>query len=221
MDRLMRAACLAVALLISACSGGNGTVGTSAAASVDGVPTVHAVSPQTSYRCSVPPATGHPSVSDRSVLRRLHGRHAEHSARECAAIRRANQAAVNALDGFSTTAVIRARFGGALNPASFNAQSVIVLQVTIDNVTKATTGVVQPLVFGIDYTVGLGTESGMGNTDPGNPANTSARPQQRRNQQRLPGVSDQGHNRRQWSCNNPRQGLRQHPGRAAHLFSHY
>jgi hypothetical protein len=75
-----------------------------------------------------------------------------------------NQAAINALDGFSTTAVIRARFGGALNPASFTAGSVIVVQVTIDNTTKATTGVVQPLVFGTDYTVGVGPEAGVGNT---------------------------------------------------------
>ncbi|MDB6089549.1 MAG: Extracellular lipase, Pla/cef family [Gammaproteobacteria bacterium] len=75
-----------------------------------------------------------------------------------------NQAAVNALDGFSTTAVIRAGFGGALNPASFTASSVIVVQVTIDNTTKATTGVVQPLVFGTDYTVGVGPEAGVGSS---------------------------------------------------------
>src|SRR5437762_11971606 len=36
-----------------------------------------------------------------------------------------NQDAVNALDGFSTTAVIRARLGGALNPASLTAASVL------------------------------------------------------------------------------------------------
>jgi pimeloyl-ACP methyl ester carboxylesterase len=75
-----------------------------------------------------------------------------------------SQAAINALDGFSTTAVIRARFGGPLDPTSFTASSVIVLQVTIDNTTRATTGVVKPLVFGTDYTVGLGPETGVGNT---------------------------------------------------------
>src|ERR1700719_78621 len=76
-----------------------------------------------------------------------------------------NQAAVNALDGFSTTAVIRERFGGALNPASFTAASVIVMPVTTDNFTKATTGVLgAPLVPGTDYTAALATDSGVGPT---------------------------------------------------------
>ena len=75
-----------------------------------------------------------------------------------------NQAAINALDGFSTTAVIRARFGGPVDPTTFNAASVIVLQVTIDNATKATTGVVRPLSYGVDYTTGLGPETGVGAT---------------------------------------------------------
>ena len=74
------------------------------------------------------------------------------------------QSAINALDGFSTTAAIRARFGGPLDPASFAASSVVVVQVTIDNTTRATTGVVRPLVFGTDYTVGVGPEAGVGNT---------------------------------------------------------
>jgi len=176
MDRLMRAACLAMALFISACSGGNGTVSTSAAASVDGVPTVHAILPQTSTAALFQPLQGilpYPTdlyfagstdgtlnIQPENALAHFG---LAHSGRGHPGLR-PGQAAINALDGFSTTAVIRARFGGALNPASFNAQSVIVLQVTIDNVTKATTGVVQPLVFGIDYTVGLGTESGVGNT---------------------------------------------------------
>jgi pimeloyl-ACP methyl ester carboxylesterase len=73
------------------------------------------------------------------------------------------QAAVNSLDGFSTTAVIRARFSGSIDPASFTAESVIVLQVAIDNVTKAVTGLVRPLLSGIDYTTGVGSESGVGN----------------------------------------------------------
>jgi pimeloyl-ACP methyl ester carboxylesterase len=166
MDRLMRAACLAVALVISACSGGNGTVGTSAAASVAGAPTVHAVSRQTSTAALFQPLQGIlPYPTDLYFAGSTDGTlniQPENALGHYGLT--ANQAAVNALDGFSTTAVIRARFAGALNPASFNAQSVIVLQVTIDNATKATTGVVQPLVFGIDYTVGPGTESGVGNT---------------------------------------------------------
>jgi pimeloyl-ACP methyl ester carboxylesterase len=75
-----------------------------------------------------------------------------------------NQAAINALDGFSTTSVIRARFGGPIDPTSLTASSVIMVQVTIDNTTRATTGVVRPLVFGTDYTAGLATDAGVGNT---------------------------------------------------------
>src|SRR6202035_5940276 len=70
-----------------------------------------------------------------------------------------NQAAINALDGFSTTAVIRERFGGALNPASFTAASIIIIPVTTDNLTKATTGVLgAPLVLNTDFSAGLGAE---------------------------------------------------------------
>jgi pimeloyl-ACP methyl ester carboxylesterase len=76
-----------------------------------------------------------------------------------------NQAAVNALDGFSTTAVIRERFGGALNPTSFTAASIIIVPVTTDNLTKATTGVLgAPLVLNTDFSAGLGTEAGVGPT---------------------------------------------------------
>jgi hypothetical protein len=76
-----------------------------------------------------------------------------------------NQAAVNALDGFSTTAVIRERFGGALNPASLTAASIIIVPVTTDNLTKATTGVLgAPLTLGTDFTAGLAPEVGVGAT---------------------------------------------------------
>src|SRR5204862_7352667 len=73
-----------------------------------------------------------------------------------------NQAAVNALDGFSTTAVIRERFGGALNPASFTAASIIIVPVTTDNQTKATTGVLgAPLTRGTDFSAALGQAVGI------------------------------------------------------------
>jgi len=72
--------------------------------------------------------------------------------------------ALNSIDGFSTTAVIRQRFAGALKPASINAASVIVVQVTIDNTTRATTGVVRPLLYGTDYTAALAPDQGSGNT---------------------------------------------------------
>lgn len=74
------------------------------------------------------------------------------------------QSSLNALDGFSTTAVIRARFGGPLDPQSLTASSVRVLQVTVDNATKATTGVTRPLIQDVDYTVGVATDAGVGNT---------------------------------------------------------
>lgn len=80
-----------------------------------------------------------------------------------------NQAGLNALDGFSTTAPIRARFAGAIDPTSLTATSVRVIQVEIDNSTKATTGVVRPLVIGTDpavadVSVGVAADAGVGNT---------------------------------------------------------
>jgi pimeloyl-ACP methyl ester carboxylesterase len=76
-----------------------------------------------------------------------------------------NQAAVNALDGFSTTAVIRERFQGALNPASFTATSIVIVPVVTSNTTKATTGVAgKPLMLGTDFTAALATDAGVGNT---------------------------------------------------------
>jgi pimeloyl-ACP methyl ester carboxylesterase len=74
-----------------------------------------------------------------------------------------NQAAVNALDGFSTTAVIRERFGGALNPASFTAGSIIIVPVSTSNTTKATTGVLgTPLTLGTDFSAALASDALVG-----------------------------------------------------------
>ncbi len=81
-----------------------------------------------------------------------------------------NQAGLNALDGYSTTAVIRARFAGAIDPDSLTAGSVTVIPVQIDNATKATVGVAgAPLVIGTDpavadIRVGLASDAGVGNT---------------------------------------------------------
>jgi len=162
MDRVLRAAAVAVALLISACSGGEGTVGVTDTTSGNVNPTVASVA----RRMTSTPALFQPL---KGILPYPTDLYFAGSTDGTLNIQPANgllpsQPPVNALDGFSTTAVIRARFGGALNPTSFSAQSVIVLQVTIDNATKATTSVLQPLAFGIDYTVGLGTESAVGNT---------------------------------------------------------
>src|SRR5205085_10384853 len=68
-----------------------------------------------------------------------------------------SQAAVNALDGFSTTAVIRERFGGALTPASFTAASIIIVPVITDNLSKATTAALAaPLTLATYFSAGLG-----------------------------------------------------------------
>ncbi|MBV8783188.1 MAG: hypothetical protein JOZ67_03270 [Gammaproteobacteria bacterium] len=73
--------------------------------------------------------------------------------------------AVNGLDGFSTTAAIRENFQGALDPNSFTPASVIVVPVVTDNKTKATVGVLgPPLTQGIDYSVGVGPEAGVGSS---------------------------------------------------------
>jgi hypothetical protein len=79
------------------------------------------------------------------------------------------QASVNALDGFSTTAVIRAPFSSPLNPASLNASTVHVAQVVVDSATKATVGFTRKLTVGddpatADISVGLARDVQVGNT---------------------------------------------------------
>jgi pimeloyl-ACP methyl ester carboxylesterase len=79
------------------------------------------------------------------------------------------QSGLNALDGFSTSAVIRTRFASPLDPASLTATSVVVVQVTVDSATKATTGVTRKLVLGTDpatadFSVGLATDAQVGST---------------------------------------------------------
>jgi pimeloyl-ACP methyl ester carboxylesterase len=79
------------------------------------------------------------------------------------------QTSVNALDGFSTTAVIRTRFASPIDPTSLNASSVVVVQVVVDSATKATTGFTRKLVLGTDpatadFTVGLASDAQVGNT---------------------------------------------------------
>src|ERR1700758_1814459 len=77
-----------------------------------------------------------------------------------------NQQFLNALDGFSTNAVIREQFGGALDPTSFTASAIIIVPVVTDNSTKATTGFLggppAPLLPGTDYTAALATDFGVG-----------------------------------------------------------
>ena len=71
-----------------------------------------------------------------------------------------NTPALNALDGYSTTAPISIRFSTALNAATLTAANVRVIQVNIDNTTKATIGVVRPLVLGTDFSLSLAPDAG-------------------------------------------------------------
>ncbi len=74
-----------------------------------------------------------------------------------------NQAAVNALDGFSTNAVIRETFSTPLNPATFTPATVIIVPVVTSNETKATTGVLgAPLTMGVDFSAASATDAGVG-----------------------------------------------------------
>jgi hypothetical protein len=76
-----------------------------------------------------------------------------------------NQASVNALDGFSTTAVIRENFSTALNAATFTPATVIIVPVKTDNTTKATIGVLgAPLTMGTDFSAALANDAGVGPT---------------------------------------------------------
>ncbi|MGQ0385105.1 MAG: hypothetical protein ACT4UP_10550, partial [Gammaproteobacteria bacterium] len=65
-----------------------------------------------------------------------------------------HHAALNALDGYSTVGPASARFTSAINAATISGATVRVVEVNIDNATKATTGVGPRgvLVFGTDYT---------------------------------------------------------------------
>jgi hypothetical protein len=74
-----------------------------------------------------------------------------------------NQASLNALDGFSTTSVIRETFSTPLNPATFTPATVIIVPVVTDNTTKATIGVLgAPLTMGVDFSAALATDAGVG-----------------------------------------------------------
>jgi hypothetical protein len=75
-----------------------------------------------------------------------------------------NQAGLNALDGWSTTAPIRIRFGGALNPASFSTANIRVYQVTLSNTNKSVTALTAPLVYGTDFSAGVAADAGVGPT---------------------------------------------------------
>jgi len=74
-----------------------------------------------------------------------------------------NQAAINALDGFSVNAVIRTTFGGPINPATLAANVIVVPVITDNTKNLATTGVRGlPLKPGVDYNIGTATDAGVG-----------------------------------------------------------
>ena len=77
-----------------------------------------------------------------------------------------NQASLNQLDGYSTTAVIRESFSTALNPATFTPATVIIVPVVTDNTRNlATVGVLgAPLTLGVDFSAALATDAGVGAT---------------------------------------------------------
>lgn len=60
--------------------------------------------------------------------------------------------ALNSLDGYSTVAPASVRFTGAINAATITGATVRMVEVNVDNATKATVGVRRVLAFGTDYT---------------------------------------------------------------------
>ena len=164
MKRIITAGVLAAAFLIGGCgSGGRGTIGASDLTLLNGNPggSTPPEQPTSSTALFQPAAGVLPYPTDLYFAGSTDGTLNIQPANALLP----NQAAVNALDGFSTTAVIRERFGGALNPASFTAASVIVVPVTTDNETKATTGVLgAPLTIGTDFTAALATDALVGPT---------------------------------------------------------
>src|SRR5687767_9604973 len=69
--------------------------------------------------------------------------------------------ALNALDGFSTTADITLRFSGAIDVATLES-NVRIVQVEIDNATKATVGVLGILQPNVDYSIGVSPDIDSG-----------------------------------------------------------
>jgi hypothetical protein len=164
MKKLIAAAMVSVALVLVGCSnGGYGSVGTANLTGFNGNPggSTPVTQPSGNTALFHPAAGVLPYPTDLYFAGSTDGTLNIQPANALMP----NQAAINALDGFSTTAVIRERFGGALNPASFTAASIIIVPVTTDNLTKATTGVLAaPLTLDTDFSAGLGQEAGVGPT---------------------------------------------------------
>src|SRR3984893_17958073 len=113
MKKLIAAAMVSVALLVVGCSGGGyGTVGAAHLTGFNGNPGGATPVPHPSSNTALfhPAAGVLPSPTDLYFVGSTDGTLNIQPANALMP----NQAAINALDGFSTTAVIRERFGGAL-----------------------------------------------------------------------------------------------------------
>jgi pimeloyl-ACP methyl ester carboxylesterase len=160
-------ALIVTALIVAGCGGGNGTVGPTNPASGNGNP-----------GGSTPPAPNDPATALfqplQGVLPYPTDLYFSGSTDGTLNIQPANalmplQSSVNQLDGFSTNGVIRTRFASPLAASSLTATSVYVAQVVVDSATKATVGFTRKLVLGTDpatadFSVGLATDAGVGNT---------------------------------------------------------
>jgi hypothetical protein len=71
-------------------------------------------------------------------------------------------AALNALDGFSTNAPATARFSAPIDAVTISPATVIMLEVDVDNATKATVGFRRALVYGTDYMARVATTADSG-----------------------------------------------------------
>ena len=163
MKKLIAAGVVLVALLAVGCTGGNGVIGSPNLDLLNGNPggSTQVTQPSSNTALFHPAAGILPYPTDLYFAGSTDGTINIQPANALMP----NQAAVNALDGFSVIAPIRERFGGALDPTSFTAASVIVVPVTTDNQTKATTGVLgPPLTLNVDYAVGLAPDAQVGAT---------------------------------------------------------
>jgi hypothetical protein len=167
MKRLTATSLIVAALMLAGCGGGNGEVGPTNTASGNGNP-----------GGATPPAQNDPSTALfqplQGVLPYPTDVYFSGSTDGTLNIQPANsliplQSSVNQLDGFSNTAVIRARFASPLALSSLSATSVYLAQVVVDSATKATVGFTRKLVLGTnpataDFSAKLASDAGVGNT---------------------------------------------------------
>ncbi len=218
MDRLMRAASLAMALVISACSGGQGAVGTADATSGNAKPTVAAIAPRTSTAALFQPLQGIlPYPTDLYFAGSTDGTLNIQPGNALAAESGGHQRPGWFLDDRRHPGALR--WGpqpGLLHGAIRHRPAGRDRQCDQSNYRdRPTAGIRNRLHRRTRYRIGRGQH------DSGNPADTPPRPQYRHNQQRLLGLSDEGDNRRQRSRNHGGPGLRQHPGGVTNVYSHY